>query len=166
MNTYLYLAATLAGSPDLLAVRLPSPSPLPAYPHTKLELPCVRVRSPNTVDPMSLVAELSKKFGICIYGPVTLLPVPSKSESNEHRSYVLVATFGQPDLAKRDLIAKSSLLDLSYIWQNSGVCPFTDSAAAFIAWVRAQPKSKATVALDRLLDSIERQHEQLAHAAS
>ena len=65
-STHLYLTATCATNPDLFALR-----EVPGQP--SVLLPCVR--SHRVIDPMTMVADLCKRYNVCVYGPVDLLKV-------------------------------------------------------------------------------------------
>lgn len=87
-STHLYLTATCATNPDLLALR-----EVPGQP--SVLLPCVR--SHRVIDPMTMVADLCKRYNVCIYGPVDLLKV---NDSPLNTVWALRATYGTLDTLK------------------------------------------------------------------
>ena len=87
-STHLYLTATCATNPDLFALR-----EVPGQP--SVLLPCVR--SHRVIDPMTMVADLCKRYNVCIYGPVDLLKV---NDSPLNTVWALRATYGTLDTLK------------------------------------------------------------------
>lgn len=87
-STHLYLTATSATNPDLFALR-----EVPGQP--SVLLPCVR--SHRVIDPMTMVADLCKRYNVCVYGPVDLLKV---NDSPLNTVWALRATYGTLDTLK------------------------------------------------------------------
>ena len=87
-STHLYLTATCATNPDLFALR-----EVPGQP--SVLLPCVR--SHRVIDPMTMVADLCKRYNVCVYGPVDLLKV---NDSPLNTVWALRATYGTLDTLK------------------------------------------------------------------
>ena len=96
-STHLYLTATCATNPDLFALR-----EVPGQP--SVLLPCVR--SHRVIDPMTMVADLCKRYNVCIYGPVDLLKV---NDSPLNTVWALRATYGTLDTLKPVVVSTLSL---------------------------------------------------------
>lgn len=138
-STHLYLTATSATNPDLFAFR-----EVPGHP--SVLLPCVR--SHQVIDPMTLVADLCKRYNVCIYGPVNLLKV---NDDPSNTVWALQATYGTLDTLKPIGVSTLSLqgtLDRLLVefgffgkFQES---MDASSWAVFQSWLRAQVNARDT----------------------